>query len=614
MHELDDYRYNSARDVLPDDAYASIHSRLIAGERWIIDGLDLKTMESRLARADGAILLDYSLHAYFLGVASRGLKRAMGRKSTLTTKVAQDRRYKWSPSWANVERLLRFRANEWRHIEAMVAASPHLRVLKVKSRRELRAAKIQDFLGFRPGEDTGTAPPQEMRLAAVSAILAALDAAGLEYVVLRNFEGVAEGTEKDIDLLARPDEFPAFKRLVGEACERFGGQTVTATDRLDGLQLVCAFPNRLDVRPIRVHISPFVPLHLSPFQRKVPGLSRRIRIGQVERTRLSAGRLEMWAPSPRWLLLLLLLRQLRKPKTAYAETCRALATTQACPDDLRADVLAAAAPGASVEALMRASALLMERLGPRRRRAAALLDWGVLALRAARARLRRDGLLVVFSGPDGAGKSTTTDACVRYLREELGLPVGRVKGLTVLAGGGIGRTMTRFQEKMRGVPEGLGVDQVQIQHRDRRPEGRALIWRMRRFVGLCAYIAQYYPAYLIARLYNHLGVTVVVDTSVHDRFVKAHRPRFKLLERLFAPSLGVGDVLLQLRADPAVIHARKPELDPAEIAAYYATMDELFAGRRAVRRVDSGRGIDRALADMKAIVLATLAGRRSEAG
>ena len=50
------------------------HRGLLAGERWIIDGMKLGVLPDRLAAADTVIYLDLSMHACFSGVLRRRVR------------------------------------------------------------------------------------------------------------------------------------------------------------------------------------------------------------------------------------------------------------------------------------------------------------------------------------------------------------------------------------------------------------------------------------------------------------------------------------------------------------------------------------------------------------
>src|SRR6188474_2891382 len=56
------------------DDWAEIHGQLIAGDRWILDGMKPGLLAERLARADTAVFLDLPRRTCLRGVVSRRLK------------------------------------------------------------------------------------------------------------------------------------------------------------------------------------------------------------------------------------------------------------------------------------------------------------------------------------------------------------------------------------------------------------------------------------------------------------------------------------------------------------------------------------------------------------
>lgn len=429
------------------------------------------------------------------------------------------------------------------------------------------------------------------RLGFVALYFRAIEAKNVPYALLRNLEDISSGTEKDIDLVVDAGSFGELLRLARECCATAGADIIYSRVSFGGLEITVAFLSRLEIRPIRFHFVPFVSLHTSAAHRRIRGYSRRVRIDDFQTETVTAGDLVVRMPAPHWRLVFTLQRLLRKPKEKYTQEALTLIADDA---SLSADVIAKvreAVESGDKDKVSKALRLVFDAAEPSFKPAHAVSEWIALTGRALKSSLTRKGLIVIFSGPDGAGKSTSTDICVDYLREEAGLPVKRVKGLT-LGRGRFGSRLLKVQHRVRGLPEGVSPAAGEMEYRDREPSSRKGLWKLRRGLGLVIYIMQYFPSYMLARIENHRGVTFVVDTSVQDRFVKAHRPRFPWIERWVAPMLPTGDVLFQLYADPELIHARKPELTVAEIEAYYASMKGLLAGKSSVMRINTDSGVE----------------------
>lgn len=443
--------------------------------------------------------------------------------------------------------------------------------------------------------------PQASRQELVVAVFDAFDKADLEVVVLRNHAGIADQTEKDIDALVEFSRAQEVLAIIQGCCQRLPGWIVCYDYAFaNNFMVTCApSPNRiLDAseptpRAVRFHFCTYVSISTSEWSLKLKGWKQRVYAGEVPYRCLKIGSLVMNAPADSWQALLLANQLVKKDKIEYRDALTAL--SRSLPAGL----------GERVSMICRTSKLDRLALVEFNRNLIECLRSGRgfklsrrLARMAAMVRLtgkyltRRNGIIVQFSGPDGAGKSTARENTVAYLQGNLGLKVVGLRGLTPL-NNVFGAQLTRLQEILRGVPK-VSADEKQRHHRDRRPKSQVklTLWKCRRLLGLLFLVAQYYPGFLAARIRNHLGQSVVVDTAIHDRFVKAHRPRFPFLEKAVIPLLPKSDVIFQMVADPDAIVARKPELSAVEITEYYHTMNQIFRGNPSVEHVSSDRGVD----------------------
>jgi adenylate kinase family enzyme len=66
-----------------DDAWRQRIDELLAGDSWIVDGTHVDTLDYRLSRADGVVLLDYSRWLAVRGVTQRLLTAAGRRRADL---------------------------------------------------------------------------------------------------------------------------------------------------------------------------------------------------------------------------------------------------------------------------------------------------------------------------------------------------------------------------------------------------------------------------------------------------------------------------------------------------------------------------------------------------
>ena len=77
--EIDKLLWQEGWQFTPESAYAAEHARIIAGERWIIDGLGRReSIGPRLARASTIILVDLPLWVHYWLAAERQIAWAAG--------------------------------------------------------------------------------------------------------------------------------------------------------------------------------------------------------------------------------------------------------------------------------------------------------------------------------------------------------------------------------------------------------------------------------------------------------------------------------------------------------------------------------------------------------
>jgi hypothetical protein len=80
--EIDRILWQKGRRLAPESSYRSQHERIIAQDRWVIDGLGRHdSIPARLARATDIVLIDLPLWVHFWLAAERQLKWANGTLS-----------------------------------------------------------------------------------------------------------------------------------------------------------------------------------------------------------------------------------------------------------------------------------------------------------------------------------------------------------------------------------------------------------------------------------------------------------------------------------------------------------------------------------------------------
>jgi adenylate kinase family enzyme len=104
---------------------------LLAGDAWIADGTHVDTLDHRLTRADGVILLDYSRWVALRGVALRLLRR-LGRRRADLAPGCRNRLDRDYAAWvmSNYARVTRPAI-----AECLAAHADHVAVITLRNRR-----------------------------------------------------------------------------------------------------------------------------------------------------------------------------------------------------------------------------------------------------------------------------------------------------------------------------------------------------------------------------------------------------------------------------------------------------------------------------------------------
>jgi len=455
--------------------------------------------------------------------------------------------------------------------------------------------------------EQGNAP----RAALLASFFAGLAAVDIDYCVLRNFTELFGEAFHDIDMLANPTRFRGIKRAFADACREEGFYFYFSVVKGKSLFLKAVPPEWSSAgatdEVVRVHIVGFVSLHLTSREASVRGLATRVFLEEVSTTSHETGSLRVIIPTALWHFVFLAARMLVRPKDKYKKMCLALLDDASLCEDIEVG----AGQGSVAEftsflqsgtAVPRAREILRQlyRSSACRHPLADLAQMIILAGLNVREAFMQKGLIIAFSGPDGAGKTVTSQRLIHALHAHLGCKVKNVKCLAPITARrpAVGK---RIRARMRGIDVTDGI----AMERDR---GKGLSWTARRFVGLLFLLMQYPAGYLFARMSTLRAATVVVDTSCFDDFVKRHRPEFRTLQRVVTPLLRPGDLWLLLVGEPEIIVSRKPELTIEEVREYYERMGRISAATRVKPvMVRSDRGIESAVDTVVGASLAKLA-------
>ncbi|MBQ1057693.1 topology modulation protein [Micromonospora sp. C32] len=127
MH-LDATYYDEHWNPLPQDEFAAQQEKLVAGERWIIEGNYAGTLPIRLAAADTVIFLDLPAMTCLWGIAQRRWRYRGGQH--------QDGVYD-RITWNFVRYILGYRRTMRPRVQNLIQEhGPHVRLITLTSRRQ----------------------------------------------------------------------------------------------------------------------------------------------------------------------------------------------------------------------------------------------------------------------------------------------------------------------------------------------------------------------------------------------------------------------------------------------------------------------------------------------
>jgi len=425
-----------------------------------------------------------------------------------------------------------------------------------------------------------------VKLKFLNNFLSELDSEGVWYVVLRNHDEILTGTEKDVDMLCSPSNFKLIRSIFNKVCSRNGH--IGSWDVYGKNLALSTGPKSFgDVsntfsKGLYLHFVGFASIRDSFLKVKIPGYSKKFRSSQIQRKKMVWDNFECWSPSSDWLILLLLEKMQYKRKQVYKEELLRLLNDSQTEinfnDSLKSTINISLKENSTKKERLLAVQKTLKQISFQKNYLQGLKEWFLLIKLNLSSLIKKKGLIITFSGPDGAGKSTTKSLLIDFLQNDVGLSVNSIRGFNRLNEPKfMGSTLKKVQHNVRGVSK-KSASELEHTFRDRKPEkARSFSWKFRRLIGLLFIIMQYPVFYFVARVRTYKGISTVVDTSVYDRFVKAHRPRFRLLEKIAIPFLPSGDITFRLYASPEVINNRKPELTIQELDEYYSAMDYIFS-------------------------------------
>lgn len=303
------------------------------------------------------------------------------------------------------------------------------------------------------------------------------------------------------------------------------------------------------------------------------------------------------SPSPSWTSTYVIAKHAWKRRATSQALETALAQVRSSPRDfvgvarrvfgrrLSEEVAARALAEPSMRSIPNPRTLLMAVRVRRAARSPILPLW--FARRWIVRLVRPTGLWIVVAGADGSGKSTIasglTDRLTPCFRRHLRLHWS--PGVLPRPGSLVGRVARDPSQPHGASPHGRVLSTLAILYH----------W----FDHALGYVVRIRPTLVRSGL-------VVMERGFHDVLVDPRRYRLhgpSSLARWLGRLLPRPDVTILLLGDPAVLHARKAELAPEEIARQQARWERLQGELGVVAVVDAGRPLHQVLAgSLEAVV------------
>jgi len=423
----------------------------------------------------------------------------------------------------------------------------------------------------------------------------ALDERGVRWMLLRNLERFPANVGHDVDVLVHPRDATRFGSAIEDVVRARGLFLVRTYRGFEHHAFDVAHP---DLRGrLLLHVD---------VQTALRYRGRLLVDGEdLLRHRRNVG--DAWAPSPgmeAYALVLHAALHKGELKPAYADRLSEIGASD--PDALRevatgrlgVDLARRVSEVRSEPQLLALRGELgraLDRHYPRNRWRRA---WFPVAsgLTMTKLRLRPRGLFVVFLGPDGSGKSTTTDLLTGMLAGRSSvLPVHRVYL-------GSGTPLLPTRKLMRRLHGKTGPNPPPVRLRDVRPR------RLRGALHVMADEILRYWVEVRPRLAPH-GI-VLADRYAYDVLrVNNHTIRRPWFRRLAVAIIPHPHLTFYLEGDPAVIAERKKELTLEETIRQQAAYRELAALVPNFRPLDLTVRDEEALRRVARAILVAYAGR-----
>ena len=211
-----------------------------------------------------------------------------------------------------------------------------------------------------------------------------------------------------------------------------------------------------------------------------------------------------------------------------------------------------------------------------------------------------NGLFLVLVGPDGSGKSSVYSGISNELS-------GYFK--PCLYYHGRFNIIPDLRDLCRGRFRAKKTDGPDFDFREDSGDKKTY-GLFRSLLYVFYYLFDYLLGYFVVKKNNKYGGLIVFDRYFYDYMIQ---PAFSKvpneLLRVFTYLLPKPDMVVYLKCDPNVIHARKPELDIENIKKQQEVIEKIFCGDDSLVTLDTARDVDMVSAELKSKVDDKLLGR-----
>lgn len=407
-------------------------------------------------------------------------------------------------------------------------------------------------------------------------LFASLQENCIAFCVIRGHEHIFKNKENDIDILMSPSDYKAMISIYMKLLKKYNGKLFTSNFSIKNYYIRSLFVNKEvdEIEGLYIHITAYITIKPSARHNTNKLSGKRIWVDNINTLTVEIDGTSIPIPDYKMEIMFLLSAYLNKQHLKYLKRIESLLTHSNLYSEISAKnnwiylykALQKNSRNINIPKLHDMCNELTLDINTQKKFFFRKEYTTLIKLNATHV-LRYKGKLIFFSGPDGSGKTTANNSLTTLLKSKLKTNIYNSKHLYPVTNK-YSKQGIKLQAKIRNIDP---TDSDAIE-RDR---GHTTKWRMRRLFGLLFILAQIYPGYISARYRNLKGQTVIIDTSFFDAFIKGHRPAFPLLQKLAIPLIPCNDKWFLMKATPAEIVSRKPELTLDELEFYYNSIEKI---------------------------------------